>query len=335
MSEIWRRVSASGDAYAHDMEALDPAARARAWRALMHERSLGALRDPDMETLRGTIRGQAFAGGIVARWTLSRQTLVRSAAAAGRLDDEYVFVSAMLAGSGVHEWGGGSIALQAGDFTIVDATRDFTSVTASPSGAKGFLHLKKSALRDRLGARHEMAFGVYKAGPPLQKLAFGFLRDLTGLVGSVGPDTLATLAGQALDVVALLVDERRPGLVEETTHRSAMLFRVKAHIKANLRDPGYGLEAAAAALGMSPRYVNQLLAREDTSFGRLLLASRLAAAHREVVDPRNLHRQVTEIAYDWGFANPSHFGRVFKERFGMTPREAKAAAAVAAIRGAA
>lgn len=335
MAEIWKRVSPSAAAYAHDTEAKDPIRRSRAWRDLMHDRSLVLERDTDFASLRGSIEGQSFDGGIVARWTLSRQTLVRSAEVARKLDDEYVFVSVMLDGHGGYEHGDEAGGLAAGDFTIVDATRAFTSATVSATGTKGFLHVKKAALRARLGARHEMAFGVYKAGPPLQGLAFNFLRDLAGLAGHVDGATLTMLANQALDIVALLVNERRPAVVEETTHRSAMLLRLKADMAANLRDPTYGLDGAAAALGVTPRYVNVLLSREGTSFGRLLLGRRLAAAHRDIVDPRNALRQITEIAFDRGFNNASHFGRVFKERFGMTPREARTASALAAIRAAA
>jgi AraC-like DNA-binding protein len=32
-------------------------------------------------------------------------------------------------------------------------------------------------------------------------------------------------------------------------------------------------------------------------------------------------RTVTAIAFDHGFNSPTHFGRVFRARYGMTPRE--------------
>jgi len=33
------------------------------------------------------------------------------------------------------------------------------------------------------------------------------------------------------------------------------------------------------------------------------------------------HRHVSEIAFAWGFNDLSHFGRVFREHFGMSPRD--------------
>jgi AraC-like DNA-binding protein len=33
------------------------------------------------------------------------------------------------------------------------------------------------------------------------------------------------------------------------------------------------------------------------------------------------HRHVSEIAFAWGFNDLSHFGRVFREHYGMPPRD--------------
>ncbi|HJP67724.1 MAG TPA: helix-turn-helix domain-containing protein, partial [Sphingomicrobium sp.] len=37
---------------------------------------------------------------------------------------------------------------------------------------------------------------------------------------------------------------------------------------------------------------------------------------------------ISEIAYGVGFSSPAHFSARFRERFGMTPREYRASAAV-------
>jgi AraC-like DNA-binding protein len=50
--------------------------------------------------------------------------------------------------------------------------------------------------------------------------------------------------------------------------------------------------------------------------GKWLLNRRLD--HAEVLLRRSV-RLVAEIAAESGFENPTHFNRVFKERFGVTP----------------
>ncbi len=63
----------------------------------------------------------------------------------------------------------------------------------------------------------------------------------------------------------MAISERLGGAaLPASTHRSALLYRLKAHVLAHLPNPDLGLNETAAALGISPRYVNSLLADEDT-----------------------------------------------------------------------
>ena len=109
--------------------------------------------------------------------------------------------------------------------------------------------------------------------------------------------------------------------MHSSTHRSALLYRLKAFIRAHLAVPDLSPAQTAAALGISPRYLNDLLADEKTSFQRYLLAERLAQCRRDLVSPVLAHRHISEIAFAWGFNDLSHFGRVFREHFGMSPRD--------------
>ena len=102
---------------------------------------------------------------------------------------------------------------------------------------------------------------------------------------------------------------------------AALLYRLKAHIRAHLADLDLSLAETAAALGISPRYVNDLLSDEATSFQRHVLRERLAQCARDLASPMLAHRQVGEIAFAWGFNDLSHFGRVFREHYGASPRE--------------
>src|SRR6185437_15230765 len=55
----------------------------------------------------------------------------------------------------------------------------------------------------------------------------------------------------------------------------------------------------ATALGISPRYVNDLLSDERTSFQRYVLTERLAHCQRDLLSPLLAHRHVGEIAFAW------------------------------------
>jgi AraC-like DNA-binding protein len=39
------------------------------------------------------------------------------------------------------------------------------------------------------------------------------------------------------------------------------------------------------------------------------------------VDPRQSHRSISDIAQGWGFTDMTHFGRCFKDEYGLSPRD--------------
>jgi AraC family transcriptional regulator, positive regulator of tynA and feaB len=63
------------------------------------------------------------------------------------------------------------------------------------------------------------------------------------------------------------------------------------------------------------------LAQEGTSVARLIQARRLEQCERALANPMQADRTVGDIAYAWGFSDLTHFGRLFKKRFGTTPSE--------------
>jgi len=156
----------------------------------------------------------------------------------------------------------------------------------------------------------------------LQKLAHDFIYQLCQSADRIEPEHGVHLSEQAVDLVAMAMSERLEGQpLSSSTHRSALLYRLKAHIRAHLADPELCLATTATALGISPRYVNDLLSDENTSFQRHVLTERLAYCERDLSSPMLAHRHVSEIAFAWGFNDVSHFGRVFREHYGMSPRD--------------
>jgi len=72
-------------------------------------------------------------------------------------------------------------------------------------------------------------------------------------------------------------------------------------------------------VGISRRQLNREFERSDETFGARLRALRLAKA-RELLSADG-EMNITQVAYEVGFSSPTLFGRLFKEHFGVTPRE--------------
>src|SRR6202011_1191287 len=123
---------------------------------------------------------------------------------------------------------------------------------------------------------------------------------------------------QVLDLVAVsltkVTDGGRPRV---SSARSLALVNLRAAIEARLTDPALDAGTVAAAAGVSVRYANEVLARNDTSIMRLVQARRLERCRRALEDPSQTHRTVSEIAYGWGFSDMTHFGRRFRAAYGF------------------
>jgi AraC-like DNA-binding protein len=110
--------------------------------------------------------------------------------------------------------------------------------------------------------------------------------------------------------------------------RAARLRAILAEIGRRSGDPGFDLDKAAGALGLSRRYVQRLLEETGRSFTAHLVERRLERAFAMLTDRRYLHLAIIDIAFAAGFGDVSHFNRMFRRRFGETPFGARSAAIV-------
>lgn len=82
------------------------------------------------------------------------------------------------------------------------------------------------------------------------------------------------------------------------------------------------LDEALGRAGMSPAtFSRQFKRHTGKTFVEFLNDIRLAYAHQRLTSSR---RSVAEIAFESGFNSLSHFGVLFRNRFGITPREVQA-----------
>ncbi|WP_246696400.1 AraC family transcriptional regulator [Mesorhizobium sp. SARCC-RB16n] len=104
--------------------------------------------------------------------------------------------------------------------------------------------------------------------------------------------------------------------------RAARLEAVLARIAEDFIDPGISAQSVAQQLGLSVRYVHDLLQETGMSFSERVLELRLQSAHRML---SHLHSdmRVSDIALTSGFSDVSYFNRCFRRRFGYTPTSAR------------
>ncbi|MEC0309466.1 AraC family transcriptional regulator [Paenibacillus lautus] len=136
-------------------------------------------------------------------------------------------------------------------------------------------------------------------------------------------ETLDEIEGVLLDVVRDVFEQRRSG--REDKNR-LLVDTVKEMIEKHYADPDLNVQKIAEMLKMSAVYLGQVFkAQEGTTVVDQINATRLARAQQYL---EQQHLTVAEIMEKVGFGNESYFYRLFKRRYGATPKEYRLKSAI-------
>jgi AraC-like DNA-binding protein len=212
-----------------------------------------------------------------------------------------------------------------GELSFVDGGRPYEQVVLADLDFL-WLHVPKDRLPSRLGRIDTLAGLTLESRNPYTRLAIDFIRSVAALAGQLHGENASRIADQVLDLVAMAV-EHETGVAAPDAHarRSAMLHHAKIFIERNLPDLELTLDKVAAALKVSPRYVSGLFSDTETPYRTWLRERRLEQCARALATRELAHRSLTDIAHSWGFADSAHFSRCFKQRYGLSPGDYRAA----------
>jgi AraC-like DNA-binding protein len=249
------------------------------------------------------------------------QRVFRTPSRIARASEDFVLMA--LGNSGVNGvfQDGREAVVAAGQFVIYDTTRPY-ELRFNDSFSQTIFQMPRKLLQQRIGSFDKLTATTFSGDRPLEGLTYDFLLGISRRIEQVDPTTATRLLDQALDLIAMAFAERMHARSpDQSFHRSALLYRLKNYILTHLRDPELSMLRAAAAIGISPRYASDLMAAEQISFRSYIQAQRLERCSRDLSDPALMARHIGDIAFAWGFNDLAHFSRIFKQRFGASPRE--------------
>jgi AraC-like DNA-binding protein len=154
-----------------------------------------------------------------------------------------------------------------------------------------------------------------------------FAHYLGILLGEEGIEDDPLLANQVgttiLDLVALAIgaNGEAAAFAKARGFRAARLKVVLAEIRKCFSQPGFSTDFLARRVGLSTRYIQDLLQETGTGLSERVLELRLQMARGMLADPNNDGRRITDIALACGFNEVAHFNRCFRRRFGCSPRQ--------------
>ncbi|WKA28202.1 AraC family transcriptional regulator [Bradyrhizobium roseum] len=135
------------------------------------------------------------------------------------------------------------------------------------------------------------------------------------------PALLAHIGTTMTDLIALAFGTGRDAreLARMRGLRAARAHEILRRIAAGFSRPSFRPAEVAHAMGLSSRYVNELMQESGVSFAERVMELRLQKARALLTGPPQAVMRVGDIAYACGFNEVSYFNRCFRRRFGVSP----------------
>lgn len=209
-------------------------------------------------------------------------------------------------------------ALAPGHWTVYDTTRPY-SIDLGDDSRFLVLLLPHGACQDwQPFSEHLCGFPL--AGDACSRGALFALLSLFGTAaGTPAPQAKAVVdaAGRMLSASIL-----QQACVRERGGRlERRLDEARRYVVEHLSDARLTPDRLAAALNISRRALYLLFKSIGLTPGGFIIESRLECCRTALADPIRRHRTITDIALENGFCDSAHFSRLFKARFGLTPRQ--------------
>lgn len=301
---------------------LDPHRRLAYWNERAGESFSPLVSDPaDLRSFHGSIERTAIGDLSLAEACSEAQTVRHSRAHVARTRGSLFFLLLQLAGESRNRQDGREAFLRPGDFTLCDSTRQY-DILFPGANRMLVLGIPEAQLRRQIACPESLVAVPVPAGSGVALLLSRFLRSFwVACHQDLDPDAAARVTVAILDLLGAAYAEVPRAHCERSAVATAQRIRILNHIQAHLHDPQLTPTRVARSCRITPRYLHHLFAGSEETVGRYLLRRRLEECARALLLPVQLGRTVAEIAFDHGFNSPTHFGRVFRRKFGMTPRE--------------
>lgn len=217
-----------------------------------------------------------------------------------------------------------------GDMFLIDPTRPFSIETGEIFTTS--LYVARSAVRALIPEIDSFTSIAIPTDSGPAALFRAFFDELF----RIAPQLDARAADRVVDTVPFVLATAL-GSIDVGDHvapnrtQAAHKQRVLRFIRENLQDPELNPAKIAQGVGLSSRYIYDLFADEPVALMRRVWRERLERCRNELTNPQMAETSIGEIAFNWGFSDTAHFSRVFRQQFGLTPREARSLGASAGV----
>jgi len=190
----------------------------------------------------------------------------------------------------------------------------------SKDNALWVIRVPVSLLRARIREPERYLYMEFDKQKGMGAMFFSFMKNMVQQASYTDEASHSVLSNQLTDLLAhCLEKDERVLMSNEAGLRSVHLRNIEAFVRDNIQRSELSPDMIAGCCQISTRYLHKLFKDSDQTVSQWIKELRLQSALNDIKADSG-HTTLAEIAYRWGFNDQAHFCRLFKARFGCTPK---------------
>nr|WP_204358617.1 helix-turn-helix domain-containing protein [Streptosporangium sp. 'caverna'] len=232
-----------------------------------------------------------------------------------------VFFGLQVSGSSMVVQGDRQAVLRPGDLALYDTSVPYTLVNKDGIH-QHFFRIARSDLALPADAISLLTALRFSRDDPVVDLATTYLHRLVGHLRASALLVADAVSQPSIELLRAAITTRLPDpRMAREPLEATLEVRIMEYVRAHLADHDLTATRIAREHSISVRHLYATLARSGITLGDWIRVHRLEQCRKDLARPGMRSLTIASVAQRWGFGNASHFGRAFKEAYGMSPRE--------------
>jgi len=224
-----------------------------------------------------------------------------------------------------HQFGAceSSIVVQPGQILV----KDFAKTAAAwwPTFHRGLnLHLPRPTIDAAIGNRSWHVHGTILSPAGLSPMLKAQMQVLAEIMARLSATARAAALEATVTLATTVLRAEFGSRLEDEENGPGLFAAARIFINQHLCSHDLNPDLIARHLGCSRAHLYRLFATHGVTVGDYVREARLRHAHTLLASDTDKSERIGDIAFRCGFDDPVHFTRLFRCRFGVTPREVRA-----------
>lgn len=205
--------------------------------------------------------------------------------------------------------------------------KDFAETAAAwwPTFHRGLnLHLSRPTVDAVIGNRSWSVHGTILSPGGLSPMLKAQMQALAEIMAHLSASARAAALEATVTVATAVLRAELGSRLEDEENGPGLFAAARVFINQHLCSHELNPDQIARHLGCSRAHLYRVFGAHGVAVGDCIREARLRHAHTFLASDTHKSERIADIAFRCGFDDPVHFARLFRSRFGITPREVRA-----------